>query len=98
MGSLDAYSFTEALADGWLRVYLTATTLTDLPLSHDDIGINLHIGTLSAHASALVMVLDNIVAGAAPTPPGSAVPLPSTLALASAALLGLAHRRRAARS
>ena len=48
------------LGGGWTRVVMAPTNLFDLPQSHDDVGINLHIGTTSAFENSLVMFIDNI--------------------------------------
>ena len=42
---MDSY---EDLGDGWYRVMLKPTDSTYLPMSHDDPGINLHVGTKGA--------------------------------------------------
>ena len=48
------------LPNGFKRIELTASDLTDLPLSHNDIGLNLHIQTSTS--TSVLMYVDNIQA------------------------------------
>jgi len=61
------------LGSGYTRVFMEPTNLFNLPQSHDDVGLNLHVGTTSAFRNSLVMVIDNI-AGTPCDPSPSACP------------------------
>jgi hypothetical protein len=84
------------LGGGWARVVLAPTNRFDLPGSHDDVGINLHVGTTTASANSLVMYIDNIVGvpRVAPAPALSSAWLVALGLLLAAGGLHLQRRRR----
>lgn len=77
------------LGGGWIRVSLRPTNLTDLPASHPDVGLNLHLGTTRGFADTPVATLDNIRGSTATEAPALGVPTLSALALAVLAALCL---------
>lgn len=77
------------LGGGWIRVTLRPTSLTDLPESHPDVGLNLHLGTTRGWANSPVATLDNIRGSTATEAPAQGVPALSALALAMLASLCL---------
>jgi hypothetical protein len=82
------------LGGGWSRLELTATDLASLPASHDDIGLNLHLGTDSSTPG--VMYIDNITGvqlGAPVTPTWGVAALALLLSMLPAFVLGRRHSR-----
>jgi hypothetical protein len=77
------------LGGGWIRVSLRPTNLTDLPASHPDVGLNLHLGTTRGWANTPIATLDNIRGSTATEYPAQGVPTLSALALAVLASLCL---------
>jgi len=69
------------LGGGWIRVTLLPTSLADLPASHPDIGLNLHLGTTRGWADSPVATLDNIRGTTATEGSAQGVPTLSALAL-----------------
>ncbi len=68
------------LTDGWFRITMSPTSSTNLPGSHDDIGLNLHIGTIPATRSEQ-MYIDNIIGtplSGGGLPPSAPILKPST--------------------
>lgn len=68
-----------SIGDNWLRVNLIPTDITNLPMSHNDTGLNLHIGT--DRADTVGMFVDNIKYNS------SMVPEPSTIFLFGSGLI-----------
>ena len=79
------------IGDDWLRVNLIPTDTTNLPMSHNGTGLNLHIGT--DRSDSVEVFVDNIQHNS------SVVPEPSTIFLFGSGLIALTgftlkkHRR-----
>lgn len=87
-----------SIGSGWLRIAMSPSGLPRIPMSHDDVGISLHLGTTAPFADARIAVIDNIATSPVPEPSSFVLMLLGAFMLVAARRRGISDASQEALS